>query len=165
MINLFSPKKNTNFSFASFTRSSGITLLELIVSMAIIAILTVSLWGNFSTSLAKGRDSKRKQDLASIAKALELYYNDNKAYPSPLPNWGSILSHPTRPHVIYMQKLPADPSSPYVDYCYRTDVNAAYYQLYARLENSHDPERLASYVSCGMRSDYNYGISSGNILP
>jgi len=58
-----------------FARRSGFTLIELIVTVGIVAVLitivTVSL--NPAEQLARARDAKRTGDLASLRKALDLY--------------------------------------------------------------------------------------------
>lgn len=142
---------------------SGITLIELMVVMSIIAILTVGIWGNFFNSLNKSRDSRRKQDLQSVSKALDLYYYDNKAYPTGVGNyglsWGSAFDNANHT-VIYMSKLPKDPASGY-DYCY-SSTDGSYYQLYANLENQNDQQLISGLCNGG---SYNYGISSPNVTP
>ncbi len=140
----------------------GFSLIELIVAMSIIAIVSGALWGNFFSSVIKGRDSRRKQDLDSIARALELYYTDMKAYPTGLPPWGTSFTNPNNTSVIYMQKLPNDPMSPTYSYCYVSD--GSYYKLYANLQNTSDPKLLPALVSC-QGVNYNYGISSPNTSP
>lgn len=145
----------------------GFTLVELVVSMAIIAILASALWGNFFSSLNKGRDSRRKQDLEGIVKAVELYYNDNKNYPQPTQIvWGSAFTHSSNTSVIYMQKVPNDPSSPTNSYCYAADAAGSYYKLYAKLENKDDPKVIPT-IACPPAGStyYNYGISSSNTTP
>ena len=54
----------------------GFTLVELLVVMAIMAILTVVVTSSFKTVQIKARDSRRKNDLSSLSKALTMYYND-----------------------------------------------------------------------------------------
>jgi prepilin-type N-terminal cleavage/methylation domain-containing protein len=68
-------------------QKKGFTLIELLVVIAIIGLLATLSVISFSNSSAKARDTKRKQDLRSIQKALELYYNDNEAYPSTGGTW------------------------------------------------------------------------------
>lgn len=143
----------------------GLTLIELLIVMSLIAILAAALWGNFFTSLTKGRDSRRKQDLDAISKSFELYYNDNKSYPQPtIVVWGSVFANPINSSVIYMQKLPADPTYPDRNYCYSSD--GTYFKLYANLENTSDPKIIPTVV-CPAASGtyYNYGISSPNVTP
>ena len=144
---------------------SGFTLIELIIGMAIIAIISGALWGNFFSSLSKGRDSRRKQDLESVAKALEIYYNDKKAYPTALPAFGETFVNSDNSAVIYMPKLPQDPAYPASSYCYPTIADGSSYKIYAKLENRSDPAILPTLAVCGSYSDYNYGISSQNITP
>jgi general secretion pathway protein G len=167
--NLWHSKTNfqiSNFKFQisnSWRSQAGFTLLEMMIVMAIIAILTSVLWSNFATSLAKGRDSRRKQDLELIVKALELYYNDNKAYPTSLPDAGTAFTHPQNSSVIYMPKVPSDPAYPNAIYCYPTTAAGSYYQLYANLENTKDPKIIPTVACDGV--NYNYGISSPNVTP
>lgn len=142
----------------------GFSLIELVIAMTIIAILSAALWGNFFSSIIKGRDSRRKQDIESVAKALELYYYDFRAYPTAMPSWGQSFSHPTKGSVIYMQKLPTDPIYPKYSYCYTSDANGTYYKLYANLENTSDPKLLPALVVCN-GVNYNYGVSSPNATP
>lgn len=145
---------------------AGLTLIELIIVMMIISILASAIWGNFFTSLTKGRDSRRKQDLDAISKSLELYYNDNKSYPLPTKIiWGSAFTDsPINASVVYLQKLPSDPSAPAINYCYTSD--GSYYKIYANLENKND-SKIIPTVTCAPVPgvDYNYGISSSNTNP
>ncbi len=62
---------------------AGFTLLELLVVMTIIAVLAAVGLGNYSRSLGRGRDARRRSDLKSIQNALEQYYiNHDNNYPS-----------------------------------------------------------------------------------
>ncbi len=143
---------------------SGFTLLELILVMAIIAILASAIWGNFFTSLTKSRDAKRKEDLDLIAKALDIYYNDNKAYPTSLPAGGNPFLNAVVTGVIYMQKVPSDPLYPDAVYCYPTvAAGSNTYKIYANLENKLDAKVIPT-VACNS-VNYNYGISSTNTTP
>ena len=61
----------------------GFTLVELLVVVGIIAILAVVGITIYSSTLQTSRDSKRQQDIQSIAKALETHYNEiSGVYPS-----------------------------------------------------------------------------------
>lgn len=142
-------------------KNNGFTLLELIVVMAILAIITTALWGNFFSALYKGRDSRRKQDLESITRALELYYNDNRAYPTALPSLGTPFTNPTNSSVVYMEKLPLDPASSGL-YCYNSDSKS--YKLFANIENTQDPKALVTPAQCNGH-DFNYIITSSNVAP
>lgn len=62
-------------------KRKGFTLIELMVTIAIIAVISAIGITTFNQSQKLGRDSKRKQDIRSMAVALELYYQTNKRYP------------------------------------------------------------------------------------
>ncbi|MBI3955011.1 prepilin-type N-terminal cleavage/methylation domain-containing protein, partial [Candidatus Gottesmanbacteria bacterium] len=140
--------KRVSIKSSQYKLNSGFTLLELIIVMVIIAILASAIWGNFFTSLTKSRDSKRKQDLDLIAKSLDIYYNDNKAYPTSLPSPGNPFFNPVVTGVLYMQKIPADPSYADAPYCYPTIAEGSNsFKLYAKLENTLD-SKIIPTVSC-----------------
>jgi len=120
--------------------------VELVLVMALLAILAVMLIGNFNASLKKGRDAKRKNDLSQVQKALELYYEDNKSYPT----FTNIFSKKLCTNdicvvgsTIYMVKTPSDPTSTKYKYVYFPAPTTAigvspYYYLYSYIENDQD---------------------------
>ncbi len=61
----------------------GLTIIELLVTVSLIGVLAVVLvsiispLGNFQ----KARNAQRRSDIEQIKRMLELYYNDNGAYP------------------------------------------------------------------------------------
>lgn len=56
-------------------KSRGFTLIELMVVIAIIAILSVVGITIFSGTQKSARDSRRRSDIDAISKALEVHYN------------------------------------------------------------------------------------------
>ncbi len=60
----------------------GFTLLEMMVVVAIIAILAAILIPNFTHARAQAATSACMSNLKSIATAMELYYTDNQSYPA-----------------------------------------------------------------------------------
>jgi len=154
----------------------GFTLLELLLVIAILGILAAMITGNFFTSLKKGRDAKRKADLEQITRALEMYYEDNNAYPTAgSVTFGGQLCNPAGCGTkIYMQKLPNDPTSG--SYGYETDATGTYYKLYACLENTlqilpytSSPSTFTCSKNCKNQVDTTvpciWGISSSNTTP
>jgi prepilin-type N-terminal cleavage/methylation domain-containing protein len=129
------PNHNKSFSMINHRtiklNPKGFTLIELLVAVAIIAIISAIGFASYSQAQILGRDAKRKQDLRSIATALELYYQSNKTYPDS--SLASTCSHrtsstpyclsdsneslsPPNPWIYqlnstYINKLPKDPKS------------------------------------------------------
>lgn len=154
----------------------GFTLVELLIVIMILGILAALITGNFFTSLKKGRDAKRKGDLEQIQRALEMYYEDKKAYPLALTFGGKLCETATcgASEKVYMQKVPDDPISG-KDYQYLSTTGTDY-KLFACLENNLQIlpyESTGSTLVCGNcrnpgdTADVEciLGISSSNISP
>ena len=144
----------------------GFTLIELLVVIMILGVLAALISGNFFTSLKKGRDAKRKADLEQITRALEMYYEDNKAYPDAV-SFGEQLCHPGAGGCdtkIYMQKLPNDPIS---GKNYEYNLTSGSYRLYACLENNlqilpYDDLTQAPSMTCSIQCKKNSGTDTTN---
>ncbi len=66
-----------------FRASSGFSLLELLVAIAIIGILISLVAFSYGTAQQKARDNRRISDMKAIQQAYEQYYEQNGAsYPS-----------------------------------------------------------------------------------
>jgi len=61
--------------------STGFTLIEMLIVVAIIGILASIVVVGLNTSRKQARDTRRLADLRGIQTALELYYNKNGYYP------------------------------------------------------------------------------------
>lgn len=67
---------------SQFRRNAGFTLIELLIVIAIIGILAALIIVSLSGARAKAKDTKIKNNLASITSILSQYHVDNKgAYP------------------------------------------------------------------------------------
>lgn len=164
--------KTTISSRLSLTKSfRGFTLIELMITISIIAIISAIGLTSYSQAQKLARDAKRKQDLRSIATALELYHQKNKRYPctegwiqssDSTSFWLTERSLPycsgftTKVNLdnAYINQMPHDPlkdsGNPTIGtnngYGYRdgdgcTTGAGNYYLLATRLENTGDPER------------------------
>lgn len=153
--------------------SKGFTLLELLVVLAIIAILTAIGTVSFTAAQKRARDSQRKSDLKVIASALENYFQKNKTYPDS--SLGSCAAgaawycsnsgaSPWIPQLTsaYIKKLPADlrntagticqtsnNSNSGLTYAYHSSNDfglqaGKQYILTAKAENDNDPEAGSS---------------------
>ncbi|MBI2011635.1 type II secretion system protein [Candidatus Daviesbacteria bacterium] len=150
----------------------GFTLVELIVTITIIAVLSAVALTTYSSAQTKARDHRRKQDIKSIQTALELYYSVNKKYPS---STGWYLSDNTSTWLpgldtTYINQVPNDPkkngqnpvlTSGALGYAFRSGpINGGscsgisgtdqYYILATGLEDKNDGERNAikQYKDC-----------------
>lgn len=64
------------------SKLKGFTIVELLIVIVIIAILAAISIVAYNGVQARSRDSIREKNIATIIKALELYYIDNQAFPS-----------------------------------------------------------------------------------
>jgi general secretion pathway protein G len=74
------------------SRKGGFTLIEMLVVIAIIAILTGIIITGLVGSKAKARDAKRASDLSQISLAIEQYFDRCDQYPVPNTLGGGIYS-------------------------------------------------------------------------
>lgn len=137
-------------------KKSGFTIIELLVTVSIIALLSAIGFVVYRSLLQQGRDAKRQSDLKSIQSALEQYRADQGFYPSSLTFAGSSLNNCTgNPSALctitktYLNIIPADPTGS-SQYCYQGS-----YELYAQLENP--PSGAPSYT-CNSTS-YNLKVT------
>src|SRR3989344_1385351 len=110
------------------TSSRGFTLIELLVVIAIIGILSGIVLVNLRSSQTKARDARRLSDINALVTALNLYYTDNKNYPTTLSN---LVPN-------QLTAVPVDQSSSSTQYSYAalgSDTDCNGYHLGATLEN------------------------------
>ncbi len=88
------------------TGERGFTLIELMIVVAIIAILAGILVPNFVNARAQAQTSACESNLRAIATAMELYYADNQRYPDA----GAIPDALNTTTVTYLNNTPRDPA-------------------------------------------------------
>ncbi len=107
-------------------RNLGFTFIELMVAVAIVAILTAAGAVSFRATSQKARDAKRKADLEQIRSALELCRSDSGAYPLAIDS-GVVCEQNT-----YLSPLPKDPKAGTAGFAYSyTYTSATEYTLCA----------------------------------
>ena len=169
--------------------TSGFTLVELLVVLAIIAIMVTIGLVSFTSSQLRGHDAARKSDLKQVANDLEIFYSDYGKYPPsdgtnssgqvyacPFDSvkltgaacvWGTGEFRDTdassNTKTTYMKVMPKDPSS--YTYWYRVDSTGQKYQLFAHLENTQDPSLITTTYTCSGSNLCNFGVSSANTTP
>jgi len=62
-------------------KSAGFTLIELLVVIAIISLLSSAVLASLSGARESARDTRRKQDMRQIERALQAYFNDHNEFP------------------------------------------------------------------------------------
>jgi prepilin-type N-terminal cleavage/methylation domain-containing protein len=87
----------------------GFTLIEILIVVAIIAILASVVLVGLGPTQQKGRDARRLSDLRETQNALELYYNAEGHYPD-APSWDLLSSDITNAGIGISQPLPSDPT-------------------------------------------------------
>lgn len=101
-------KPTMNIAAAMSAKTHGFTLIELLVVISIIGLLASIILVGLNNSRKKARDAKRVGDLNQLAKALELYYNDNRSYPT-ITSSGQLSSLVGAPALVptYLSRMPA----------------------------------------------------------
>jgi general secretion pathway protein G len=165
-------------------KKNGFTLIELIIVIAILAVLTSVLIAiiNPVKQLEKGRDGRRKSDIAQIQRALEIYYHDYGSYPTSTSDYKITANNGTTVNwgnswLPYMEVVPSDPSSNLYVYYSPVSSSGQTYYLYASLElgtedaNACNNGNACSSLitnsitvnACG--STCNFGVSTPNVAP
>jgi prepilin-type N-terminal cleavage/methylation domain-containing protein len=117
-------RQNNEYLFRFDSALSGFTLIELVIVVAIAAILVTVflLVGNPSVQTARAKDSQRISDLRQLKSALDLYYDDHKCYPDAIPTDSWVENG-----VVYMVKVPKDPdigTTANLGYIYQVDKSS-----------------------------------------
>ena len=148
-------------------KKQGFTLIEILVVIAIIAILVAFISSNFLGARQRAKDVKVKAEFRQVKNALRLYYNDYNIYPGPSTTAtntfngcksgsppgddclaecsGVFASGATCSTDVYMKLLP--PPSDYAWY-YQQRNSGNDFCMWSTLENVSDPEIAKSHLRC-----------------
>lgn len=136
------------------------TLIELLVVVAIISTLSALFLPNFMAARERARDSQRKSDLKQIQKAIEMYRQDNRLFPTAGASntFGSCgSSFAGSGSTVYMNKVPCDPIGP-TPYYYLPDNSTMTYALCTCIENKADSDaangNCSAAVTCSQSKNY-----------
>lgn len=75
-----------DYKTKKYKTKSGFTVIELLVTIAIIGVLSSIILVALNRPRADARDARRKADFNEIRKALEFYYDDFGSYPTHSPS-------------------------------------------------------------------------------
>lgn len=160
----------------------GFTLVELLVVISIMGVLTVIVSASFRTIQMKSRDARRKSDINSIYKALNMYYNDIGTFPHGItdPDIDGMIkavgvgfsANVNGMTTVYMAEVPRETTQGVEDYKYTTSDTGKSFKLFINLENSEDNDCLKEEdgdIMTMVGTIYSvdtgciYGVSSSNI--
>ena len=110
-------------------RAAAFTLIELLIVVAIIAILAAIAVPNFLTAQVRAKVAKVQADFRNVAVAMESYYTDNNEYPPALGGAFFRELAPLTTPVNHMTQIPLDPFKPW-DVCPRDTDNDQSYNAY-----------------------------------
>jgi prepilin-type N-terminal cleavage/methylation domain-containing protein len=119
-------------------KPAGFTIIELLVTVAIIGILTAIGIAYFTRAQEKARDSRRMADLKAIQDALQLYYNDYQHFPNtdPVLRWNRFGTRDLDPNgTQYIKRAPEDPGDG-LGYFWRSLDDGDCYCISAPLETA-----------------------------
>lgn len=127
--------------------SRGFTLIEILVVVAIIAVLASIVIVGLSGFRSRGRDARRVSDLRTVQNVLELYYAKNRTYPAlgSTPAWSDLSTALAGPSAgLGVSMIPSDPlPGGFYGYCsYGTDQH---YVLGTTLEQTDAQVQTDSY--------------------
>ena len=156
-------------------------MIELLIVVAIIALLGTAMYAGMNLQTMKARDSRRKADLEKLKVAFEHYYNDKGCYPPEdvFFNGGTapdsaICNLPLAALQPYLVTVPCDPTTgmPYTYVPPEGGDVCAGYRVYTKLENTNDSsiQAVGCYkTGCGTTGEpyttNNYGIGIGAAIP
>jgi len=131
--------ENDPLSINMINSKRGFTLIEILIVVAIIAILASVVLVGLGPTQQAGRDARRLSDLHEVQNGLELYYNKNGAYPIPNPATWAQLSTALNGAGVGVNSVPNDPSSG-KNYIYAWNTGATTYELAASMESGNGSE-------------------------
>lgn len=162
-------------------KQKGFTLLELLLVIALIAILSTFVIATGRESFKRGRDTQRKSDIKNVASALDIFYSDYGIYPAS-DGAGAILACPYSaitssgtPCVwgtsefsddqgtIYFNRLPTDPDESQ-SYYYEPSATQDSFVIYTDLEIEGDADSAKLGCTGGTCSGHDYFVKSSNQL-
>jgi type II secretion system protein G len=141
----------------------GFTLLEMMVVIAIIAILAAILIPNFTHARAQAATSACMANLKSVATAFELYYTDKQAYPTGTnANIDGTATGASGALNGYLGQPPEDPAAgagKYYTYTTTSSGGVNAYQIWC--PGTHDPSTMKAFAAASSDTTLKYDSTRG----
>ncbi len=151
-------------------RVRGFTILELIIVVAIVALLSILIFTIVDDARAKSRDIQRVSDLSQVQIAIRLYEDTNDAYIAAptgqvLGSGGSVDADLAP----YMPAIPTDPTND-TAYYYQYDLDAnctasGQRVLFAKIAETDVVKNYTDTCTCTSGCDFDGGTpTEGDVL-
>lgn len=141
----------------------GFTLLEMMVVVAIIAILAAVLIPNFTHARAQAATSACMANLKTVATAFELYYTDKQAYPTGTnANIDAAATSGSGVLSGYLGQPPEDPAAgtgKYYTYTSTSSGGVNAYKIWC--PGTHDPSTMKSFAANSSDTTLKYDSTQG----
>lgn len=139
----------------------GFTLIEVLVSATIIAVLTAIGVVSYTNINKRSRDTKRRSDMEQIRSSLEMYRSDNGSYPNTGGgSWTDASGLSATLVSSYMAAIPSDPKSTTQTYRYEaTNLVSGKYYGYC-LSGLLESENPTDTCTPDTVNTHNYGLKS-----
>lgn len=125
------------------TNKKGFTILELLISVAIIAMLSAIVLVGVSSIRERSRDARRMSDVNEIQKALNLYFTNHNAFPvfpTEITITGEDLFSVTLENEKLITAVPIDPMPTFGSYKYQSNSTGTNFYLNFCLETDTIPK-------------------------
>lgn len=139
-------------------KEKGFTLIELLVVIAIIGILSSVVLASLNSARRKSRDARRQADLKQLQTALELYYNDNNAYPISATQANAVTALTALSSSGFIATIPEDPSGGSAHYVYKSTASGSSYCIGATTEGTAPASSCNTTTLGSSLTDVNYSV-------
>ena len=120
-------------------KNKGFTIIELLVVLAVIAILSSIVMMSTDAAKQKSRDTRRVSNVREIAKALVLYADNNSIFPisaTEITITGEDAMSVALEGDGLISEVPTDPTHPTNPYTYQTDASGTTFTISFCLETN-----------------------------
>ncbi|MFN2461195.1 MAG: type II secretion system protein [Candidatus Velthaea sp.] len=138
----------------------GFTLIELMIVVAIIAILAGILIPNFVNARAQAQTSACESNLRAIATAMELLYADNQNYGP----GGAVPAATQINNVDYLNNSPRDPADPTGAGAYQVTITGGGQGYTVSCPGTHAGSTLAKLTSDGAATQCGANCTAKQLL-
>jgi len=133
-------------------------MIELLVVLAIIAVLILILLMTFGSPLSRAKDARTKKNIHQLKIAFEEYYNDNYCYP-PAEWFDAVDDCNSDQFSPYINRIKCDPKTNLPYFIEYDDTGCDWFKIYTNLYYAE--EQLCTRYG-GEIEGFNFGTSATN---